>query len=168
MSKELFLHIANFLLLIAAQVFVFGNINLFGFITPYVYVLFLLIFPLYVYQTWFLLIAFFTGLSMDFFEDSGGIHAAACVALAYIRPVVLKFSFGMSYEHYTLKISQTPWGERLSYMTILVFIHHFILFSLEIFNFKHTLLILKSTLFSSIVTTLLCVILMVLFTKRSK
>jgi len=168
MNRETLLHIANFFLLIAAQVFVFGNISILGSVTPYIYILFLLAFPLYINQTFFLIIGFFTGLTMDFFDNSGGIHAAACVTMAYFKPMALKLSFGMSYEHYTLKISQTPWGERLTYMAILVFIHHFILFSLEIFNFKHTLLILKSTLFSSIVTTLLCVILMILFTKRSK
>lgn len=168
MSKEILLQIVNFLLLIAAQIFVFGNMSILGSATPYIYILSLLIFPLYINQTLFLIIGFFTGLTMDFFYNSGGIHAAACVTIAYFRPIALKFSFGMSYEYYTLKISQTPWGGRLTYLSILIFIHHLILFSLEFFNFKHTLLILKSTLFSSIITIILCVIIMILFTKKSK
>ena len=90
------------------------------------------------------------------FLDSGGVHAAASVTIAYIRPLFLKFSFGASYDHQTVKFSNTEFGQRFTYITILVLIHHLILFSLEIFNVSQILLILKKTLFSSIFTVLLC------------
>jgi hypothetical protein len=168
MSKDIFKYAGLFLVLTMSQLLIFNQIHLGGFITGYVYILFLLLFPLYSQQTIFILIAFLTGLCLDFFENSGGVHAAACLLLAYFRPMVLKFSFGVSYEYNTLKISQTPWGERLTYISILVFIHHFTFYSLDFFNFKHFLLILKSTVFSGVFSIFLIVVLMIIFGRNSK
>jgi len=167
-SKEVLKYAGLYIVLILSQLLIFNQIHIAGFITGYIYILFLLLFPLYSQQTLFILIGFLTGLSVDFFENSGGIHAAACVVLAYFRPSVLKFSFGVSYEYNTLKISQTPWGERLTYISILVFIHHLVLYSLDFFNFKHLLLILKSTFFSGIFSILLIVVLTIIFGRNSK
>src|SRR5690606_16392741 len=114
-----------------------------------------------------LLLSFLLGISIDFFSDSGGIHAAACVIIAYLRPLVLKFSFGVSYEYNAIKVSNTTFGRRLTYVAILVGIHHLVLFFLESFSINHTLLILKSALFSGIFTISLCLIFMVLFSRRT-
>jgi hypothetical protein len=103
---------------------------------------------------------------VDLFLDSGGVHAAACVAIAYIRPIVLKFSFGMIYEHQTIKFSNAEFGQRLSYFSIMIAIHHILLFGLEIFNISEILLILKKSLFSGIFTILLCLLITVLFSKK--
>jgi hypothetical protein len=108
------------------------------------------------------------GLSVDLFSDSGGVHAAASVLIAYIRPVVLKFSFGAIYEHQTIKFGATDFGQRLTYLTILIFIHHLVLFTLEIFNSSKVLLILKKSLFSSIFTLILCLLITILFSRRSR
>lgn len=102
------------------------------------------------------------------FSDSGGIHAAACVTIAYIRPVFLKSAFGMGYEHQNLKFKDADFSARFTYMTILVVIHALILFSLEVFNVSNILFILKKTLFSSIFTITLCLIFTTLFSRNSK
>ena len=52
-------------------------------------------------------IAFLLGLSVDILTDAGGINAAACVTIAYIRPVILKFSFGSISDYQTIKFEQT-------------------------------------------------------------
>ena len=116
----------------------------------------------------FMFLSFMLGLFVDIFSDSGGVHAASAVTLAFIRPPVLKFSFGMIYEHQTIKFSNTEFGNRLIYFTIMVVIHHLILFSLEVFNISNIILILKKTLFSSIFTILLCVLISVLFSKNQR
>jgi len=36
------------------------------------------------------------------FLNSGGINAAACLLIAYVRPIVLKLSFGTSYEYQSI------------------------------------------------------------------
>jgi hypothetical protein len=108
------------------------------------------------------------GLLVDLFSDSGGVHAAAAVCLAYSRPILLKSSFGMLYEHHSIKFSSTEIGSLITYISVGTVIHHFILFSLEIFNISNILLILKKTLFSSIFTTLLSLLIVILFSRNRK
>lgn len=112
-------------------------------------------------------LSFLLGLSVDIFEDSGGVHAAACVFIAYIRPVVLKYSFGVSYEYNSVKIKKAEPIERLTYVVSLVFMHHLVMFSLEIFSFKHISLLLKSTLFSSLFSIFLILCTMILFNRKT-
>ena len=49
--------------------------------------------------------SFILGLIMDMFSNSGGIHATACLVLAYFRPAIFKFAFGLSYEYQTVKLN---------------------------------------------------------------
>ncbi|OED43051.1 hypothetical protein AB832_02755 [Flavobacteriaceae bacterium (ex Bugula neritina AB1)] len=100
------------------------------------------------------------------FGDSGGVHATACLIIAYLRPMVLRFVFGLSYEFQTVKLSNVGFGERLAYVTLLVFLHHIVLFALEIFNFSHILLIVKKTLFSSLFSIVVIMLILVLFRRK--
>jgi len=138
-----------------------------GYINPYLYILFIILYPLDGNKGLLIFLSFLLGLSIDIFEDSGGVHAAACAFIAYIRPLVLKYSFGVSYEYNSVKIRKADPMERLTYIASLVLMHHFVMFSLEIFSFKHILLLLKSTLFSGLFTIVVIVCTMILFNRTS-
>ncbi len=166
MNSKLFTNIARFIILIFLQVLILNNINFAGYINPYLYVLFILLYPFTGNQSLFLFISFLLGLSIDIFEDSGGINAAACLVAAFVRPNLLRFSFGISYDHQNIRLSATPFGAKLSYVFLMVLVHHFVLFSLEMFSFNHILLILKKTLFSSIFTAILILLSLTLFSKK--
>lgn len=168
MNSAITSNIVRFVALVLVQVLVLNHINFLGYINPYVYILFIMLFPIKNNRLLFIFLAFVLGLSVDLFSDSGGIHAAASVAIAYIRPVLLKFSFGAMYEHQTIKFSNTEFGQRLTYFLIIILVHHLILFSLEIFNSSKIILILKKSLFSSIFTLILCLLITILFSKKSK
>jgi len=114
----------------------------------------------------FLFLSFLIGLSVDLFSDSGGVHAAACVTVAYARPVILRFAFGNVYEYQTLKIASTAPGPRIIYLFFLILTHHLILFSLEIFSFTNILMILKKALFCTILTLLLSLMFISLFSRK--
>ncbi|MBP93114.1 rod shape-determining protein MreD [Bizionia echini] len=157
----------QFIVLILAQVLVLNHINFLGYINPYLYVIFVLLFPVNNNRLIFLLLSFALGLTIDLFSDSGGIHAAAALTIAFIRPVVLKFCFGSVYEHHTIKFKNVDFGAKVIYFVILVLIHHFILFALEIFNLKDIILVLQKTLFSSIFTIILCLIATILFSRKT-
>ena len=161
-------NILRFFVLILAQALIFNNINFLGYINPYPYLLFILVFPVNSDRSVFIFLSFMLGLFLDIFSDSGGIHAAACVTIAFIRPPILKFVFGMVYEHQNIKFNTTEFGNRIIYFTFLILIHHLLLFSLEIFNFSNILLILKKTLFSSVFTLILCILFSVLFSNRKQ
>lgn len=166
MNSSIISNIVRFVGLILLQVLILSNINFLGYINPYLYVLFILLYPFNSNQTLFLILSFLLGLSIDIFEDSGGIHAAACLIAAFVRPTLLRFSFGVSYDHQNIKLSATPFGARLTYIFIMVLIHHLVLFSLEMFSLTHIILILKKTLFSSIFTGILVILSLSLFSKK--
>ena len=166
-NSDIIINIVRFILLVFLQVLLLNNVNLAGYINPYLYILFIILYPLDGIKGLLIFFSFLLGLSIDIFEDSGGVHAAACAFIAYIRPVVLKYSFGVSYEYNSVKIKKADPMERLTYIASLVFMHHFVLFSLEIFSFKHILLLLKSTLFSGLCTIIVVVCTMILFNRKS-
>ncbi|MCA0132997.1 rod shape-determining protein MreD [Winogradskyella alexanderae] len=158
----------RFMLLLLAQVVICNNINFFGFINPYIYIVFIFLFPIRDSRINLLLISFLLGIMVDIFSDSGGVHAAASVVLAYSRPLFLKASFGMLYEHQSVKFSNTDIGSLFGYVLLGTLVHHFVLFLLEVFNIYDIILILKKTLFSSIFTIILSVLIIILFSRNKK
>ncbi|MBT0607316.1 rod shape-determining protein MreD [Aequorivita echinoideorum] len=167
-NNDVLINIVRFIVLVFLQALVLNNINFLGYINPYLYLLFILLYPLDGNKTLLIFLSFLLGLSIDIFEDSGGVHAAACAFIAYARPVVLKYSFGVSYEYNTIKIKKADPLERLVYIAAMVFMHHFIMFFLEIFSFNHMLLLLKSTLFSGIFTTIVILCTLILFNRKTQ
>ncbi|MBT8267358.1 MAG: rod shape-determining protein MreD [Bacteroidia bacterium] len=168
MSNTITLHIARFIVLVLVQALVLNNINFLGYINPYIYILFILLYPINNNRMLFIFLSFLLGISVDLFLDSGGVHAGASVFIAYVRPVFLKFSFGATYDHQTVKINTSDIGQRLTYFSLITVVHHLLLFSLEVFNTSKVLLILKKTLFSSIFTIILCVLITLIFSRKPK
>ena len=163
MSSTVLLNIARFVLLLLAQVAFFNKINFLGFINPYPYILFIILYPVNANRYGLLLSSFFLGLIMDMFCNSGGVHAAACMTLAYVRPYFFKFTFGLSYEYQTVKINDKLSPERFSFIAISIITHHIVLFVLEIFKFTFFWNILIRTIASAVFTLLACIIIIYLF-----
>jgi len=157
---------ARFIVLVLVQVLVLNHINFLGYINPYIYILFIILYPVKNNRTLFIFLSFLLGLSVDIFSDSGGVHAAASVFIAFVRPGFLKWVFGALYEHQTIKFSNIDLAPQVSYITLLTVIHHLILFSLEIFNFSKVILIAQKTLFSSIFTIILCILVTIIFSRK--
>ncbi|MFT5753714.1 MAG: rod shape-determining protein MreD [Flavobacterium sp.] len=158
MNSSLLLNIFRFFILIALQVLVFNNIKLFGYLDPFPYVLFIILYPVNSNRSLFLLISFLLGLSLDMFGDTGGIHATACLILAYIRPSIFRFSFGLSYEYQTIKITEKISYDRISFIVLSVFAHHFLIYMLELLRFGLILDIFLRTLLNTVFTTIVCVL----------
>jgi len=167
MNSALLMNIARFILLLLAQVLIFNRMDLFGFVNPFPYILFIILYPVNGNKTGLLLASFYLGLIMGMFEDSGGVHATACLILAYFRPAIFKFSFGLSYEYQTVKLNDSLTPERFSFILIAVIIHHFTLFILEIFKLSSILDILVRTVLSTLFTIITSIIIIYLI-KPSK
>jgi hypothetical protein len=168
MNRALIINIIRFVLLILAQVIIFNKINLFGYINPYPYVLFILLFPVNANKPRLLIASFLIGLSIDFFSNSGGIHATACLIIANLTPTFFKFSFGLSYEYQTVRILDKLSPERFTFIFISVITHHFILFILEYFKFYFILDILLKTILSTIFTLIVSMMLIYLFKPKKR
>ncbi|MEO5776775.1 MAG: rod shape-determining protein MreD [Flavobacterium sp.] len=158
MNSALLGNIARFILLFAAQILIFNRIDLFGFINPFPYVLFIILYPVNGNKSGLLVASFLLGLLMDMLWNSGGVHAAACVVLAYYRPAIFKFSFGLSYEYQTVRLNDVLTPERFSFILIAVVLHHCVLFVLEVFDVTSIWEILKRTVGSTIFTIIISII----------
>ncbi len=167
MSSVVFWNIVRFVIAVLVQVLICNHIDFMGYINPMVYIYFILLFPFNSNKSLFLVVAFLLGLSVDMFSDSGGAHAAACVIIAYIRPFVLRFAFGISYEHQSIKLENTAFGQRMVYIIILTLVHHFFVFLLEIFNISNILLVLRNTLFFGIFTILIITLSITFFSRKN-
>ena len=168
MNNQLGINIVRFIFLILLQVLICNNILLFGFINPYLYIIFILLYPMNTERWQFLFACFSLGLFLDIFQNSGGTHAAACLIIAFIRPFVLENCFGLNYVHQNLKLNNVEFKGLLLYVIIMSFIHHAIVFSLEVFDLSHIRYILLQTLFSSIFSSILILISLSLFLKKKK
>lgn len=160
-------NIIRFVILIFLQVIIFNNINLFGYVNPYPYLLFILLFPVNGNKNALLIGSFFLGLTIDMFSNSDGIHAMASTILAFIRPNIFRFSFGISYEYQTVRIADKISSERISFVLLSVFIHHFVLFSFEYFRMSLFFTIVSRSLISTLLTFVFC-LLIIYFIKPSK
>jgi rod shape-determining protein MreD len=124
--------------------------------TPFIYPLFLLLLPLTT-PVWFMLTAgFIMGITMDAFMDTGGIHAVACVLLAYLRTNVLTALMPKrlsEYANITPSVKSMGWTPFLTYASVMLLIHHVTYFVIEIWNFQsvgYLLLKILATLITSI------------------
>ncbi|MBY0486035.1 MAG: rod shape-determining protein MreD, partial [Flavobacteriaceae bacterium] len=136
MNSAMLFNLARFILLLAAQVVIFNNFNFMGYINPFPYILFIILFPVNGNKYALLGASFLLGITMDLFCNSGGVHAAACLLLAFVRPSLFKFSFGLSYEYQTVRLNDVLTPERFSFIFLSVVIHHLTLFVLEVFTFE--------------------------------
>ncbi len=132
-------NIARFAFFILVQVYLLNKIpHLHRFITPYIYYLFLLWLPFSVSRQWLLVIGFLTGLTLDYFTMTPGLHAAACTLIAYVRPFLIgiltprdtsEFNYR---EPSPLAMQWTPYAV---YVLVLTLLHHGYMVFLEWLSF---------------------------------
>ena len=157
------MNFVRFLLLLTAQIVIFNNIDLFGYINPFPYILFIILYPVNGNKPMLIISSFLLGITMDLFGNSGGVHAASCLILAYSRPYLFKFAFGLSYEYQTVRINDVLTPERFSFLLLAVIVHHFTLFILEVFQLSSLWDILLRTILGTLFTLLICIVLIYLF-----
>ncbi len=143
-----------FVLLILLQVLLFNNIQFSGYVNPFVYLMFILILPVEIQSWLLLLISFLTGIIIDLFTGTPGMHSSATVLAGFIRPFILRINSPRDGYEAGSDPSMLMYGFRwfLVYSLTIIFIHHFVLFYLEVFrlaDFFNTLLrVLLSSLFT--------------------
>lgn len=170
MLNAIIRNIIRFIILVLVQVLIIKNLELGRFINPFIYILFVIILPFETPKWLLLLSAFILGITIDMFYDTAGMHAAAAVCMAYVRPGVLKlFSPRDGYEigtQPTIQYLGIPWF--LSYSGILIILHHFILFYIEIFRLSEFFSTFLRIVLSSIFTMLLVVFSQYLFHRKKE
>lgn len=136
---------------------------------PLIYPLFILLLP-FETPVWMLLfIGLFTGLSVDTLMNTGGMHAAATVLMAYLRTNALTALLPRPLEEYPGQgpsVKNLGWAPFLTYAAFLILIHHALYFSIEFWSFSNVLLLLLKIVASAATSMLFVVGYLLLFTRQ--
>jgi len=141
------------------------------FITPYLYFLFILWLPFSVPRFWQLVIGFILGLSLDYFMQRPGLHAAACVLIAYVRPFIINVLSPKDESEFNYR-EPSPralgWTPYAIYVFILTLLHHGYLFFLEWLTFGSFITFFVKVIASTAVSMLLIFTVELLFPRKLK
>jgi rod shape-determining protein MreD len=157
-----------FVIAVLLQVLVLNRILIFRMISPYFYLIFLLLLPYDTPRALLISLGFILGLSIDAFTNTLGVHTAVCVLIGFIRPGILnKISTRETRESVSApRISTMSVNWFIGYTAIFVTIHHLLLFMLEAFTFQGILFTLARAVLSGILSVALIVISQFLFFRK--
>ncbi|MEC7172928.1 MAG: rod shape-determining protein MreD [Bacteroidota bacterium] len=155
MNRDNLIVVFQFFLLLFLQSFLLNNINFFGFINPNLYLLLIVIHRLDSNPTILILLGFILGLLIDLLNQGSGGHTIATLTIAFLRPYIVKFSFGVNYDLPMGMVKGSPLSQRLIYISTIILVHHLLLYSVIYFRIDNTLTIIKNTLFTSFFTFVL-------------
>ena len=171
--RLLLINIIRFSVLVFLQIFVVNQMSL-GFLNPYisivVYISFLFTFPVNISKYILLLVALFLGLAVDMFQNTGGIHASACIFLAFVRPFLLRRlqSDSPIDDIQELNVYTEDLQKYIMYCFLLAFSFFTWLFLLEEFSLGRIPLIILKAILSSIVSTSLIILGQFLLIRKPK
>lgn len=154
------------------QVYLLNKIpHLHQFIIPYIYYLFVLWLPFTLPRVTLMFVAFISGITLDAFMNTPGLHAAACVLIGYLRPFVIgiltpKETSEFNYREPSPKAM--GWTPYLVYVLILTLFHHGYMIFLEWLSFGTFLRFLIKVAATTAISMLLIIIIELLFPRRLK
>lgn len=161
MIASVLANLLRFVVLILIQVLVLDHLDVAnGQMVPYLYVLFLLMLPFDLPAWALLVIGAATGLTMDAFTSTPGMHMGACTVMMFLRIFLVDliepregYEFGMKP---TLASMGMAWY--LTYASALIMGHHAWLFLIEVYRFDNFLSTLGRILLSAAFTLGLCLL----------
>lgn len=173
-----FKYLLQFFLLLLFQVLILNNVLLYwwsepsGFpvFTPYIYPLFLLLLPFETPVWALLLIGFLSGLVVDSFMNTPGMHAFAMVLIAYLRTNVLLALLPKhlkEYKELSPSVKTMGWPPFITYSAFLILIHHTAFFIIELWSLSNIGYLLLKIVASTLTTLLLIAVYLLLFSRRA-
>lgn len=164
-QKNAFFYVYSFALYILLQVLFLRYINFWETAFCFVYIGYLLSFPLEFPRIFHLLIAFFVGLTVDVFYDSAGIHTGACLLMIYFRKRILGVLAPTGgYEagsQPNIEDQGNNWF--LVYVALSAFFHHAFIFAVSASNFSF----IGNTLLKTVLSVLFTVSILFFFQRTS-
>jgi rod shape-determining protein MreD len=149
-----------FIVSVLLQVLIFNNILILKMISPFFYILFIILLPFYTPRALLLFLAFALGFTIDIFTNTPGVHTSACLLTGFLRPVVLQLISSRE----TLESVSAPRVENMGlnwfigYVSFLVITHHLFLFLIEAFTFDSFHITLIRVILSSTLSVVLIVL----------
>ena len=170
--SDLVKNILRLALFLMVQVYVLNQIPfLHKFIVPYLYFLFILWLAFCYSMKGMMIIGFFTGLFLDYFTMKPGIHAAACVLIAYARPFLINLLIPKDTQEFNYREPSPKalgWAPYSVYVFVLTLLHHTYLTFLQWLQFGTFLQFLIKVVATTAISLLLIFTTELLFTRKLK
>lgn len=160
----------RFILLVLLQVLIVQNIRLGSYVILFPYILFILLLPFETPKFAVLALSFFTGLTIDMFYDTAGMHAAVCTLIGFSRYYILKLLSPREGYDPGLMPNADSMGHVwfITYSALIIFIHHLFFFYLEMFRFDEFFSTFLRVILSTIGTFIFIYIIQFLFYKTER
>jgi rod shape-determining protein MreD len=170
--SDLVKNIIRFAIFIFIQVYVLFQIPpLHRFIVPYIYFLYILWLPFRISRGTLTLVGFLFGLTLDFFTNHPGLHAAPCVLIAYLRPFLINILIpqeGAEQNYKSPSITSMGLAPYATYILILTLLHNTYLVFLEWLDLGSFWYFLGKMLATTGISLLLILITELLFYRKEK
>lgn len=153
MGIELLRYIIGALILLLLQFFFIQEVNFGTWIKPMPYILFLFVMPFSFNRFAVLLAGFGAGFLLDSLSNTGGLHAAACVTLAFAKVIAEQKLIDTDAIQLQGFRYMAPGYKGFRYfavyIVVLTFLHHLVYFSLDYFRFSAIPVIFMVSLLST-------------------
>lgn len=170
--SDLLKNIIRYILFLLVQVFILNNIPpLHRFVVPYIYFLFILWLPFNFSRFGILLVAFLYGLSLDAFTKTPGLHAAACLLIAYVRPYIINLFLvrdTTEVNYVSPSAKSMGWAPYSIYALALTFLHHFYMIILEWEQIGNILNFIGKILATTGISFLMIILVEMLFPRKQR
>lgn len=170
--SDLVKNIIRLTLFTLVQVYVLNKIPfLHRYIVPYLYFLFILWLPFNTPRMLLLALGFLSGLALDYFTMTPGLHTAACVLIAFMRPFIINILIlkeATEFNFHEPSPKSLGWGPYMVYALILTLMHHTYLTILEWLQFGTFLTFLIKVVATTAISMLLILTVELLFPRSLK
>ena len=170
MNQLIIRHIFRFFLIFFIQVIILNQIEIGYGIQLMIYPLFILLLPVEINVFYLMIIAFGFGGLIDIFTNGYGLNASSLVVFAYFRPLIFKLFAPRDDYDILLETNIFNMGRAwfLKTFGLLLIIHHFWYFLLEMFKLSEIVYILQKTGLSVVLSFILCILFQYLFLRKPK
>lgn len=166
-SRIIITNILRWFILLSIQVLLLRNLSFYNLATPFTYILFLLLLPFSTPNLVLYLIAFGTGLTLDAFYDTLGVHTAACVILVFVRILFISVTVSRdNFDEPEPSLGNMGFRWFALYALLCTFAHHLVLFLLEAFKLSELSYTLLRCTLSAIFTLFTILLVELIFYNR--
>lgn len=166
-SKIILINVFRWIVLLFVQIFLLRNIGFYNLSTPFIYILFILVLPFNIPNFLLYILAFATGLTVDAFYDTLGVHTTACITLAFVRILFISVSLNreaIDEPEPSLGNMGIRWFAL--YAILCIISHHLLVFFLEAFKLSEFSYTLSRSLLSTAFTLFLILLTEFIFHNR--
>lgn len=161
-------NITQLFFLVIIQVMLLNQIHFWGFANPMLFLLFFMTYPYQESKSGLLLMAFFAGLFIDIFSDTGGVYAASTLCVVLVRPLFIRLFFGQNFDYQKINLFQISFFGRIVYMLLIAFLFHSLFYLFELFDVGLWLVSFWKVIFSTIFSVIVCLLSLYLFNPERK